>query len=699
MPTGLPTISALASQVTETLTSAATYLQIPEYATYKSACQVAANDVVVSTKSTWHLLVLTLTPLCIILKLLTHLFLIGLGIIAEHTIKHGIVAIKEAASQVRTGVTWFCAWQRTLSPAAVAIELTILASCVGLYILRQYIQKHRYVERTQRWFRRKHNAFIKQYNEVVRSVSETSILLALLLPHLLYVVGVVALHYVAPWLLRYFALHTPTTTIISLWIPIVRTVMFLHRWNQYGSIDYVEDDKAVDGAASPNGSATTTRKRTTGSATSRAAERYLDATMKSSDSTAATRGKKRMDRISTDQALLRAEGMDLLRYWVVYALLYALLRALSMLPVVGNLVTATAAKTAQKTSRWAAAPAKPGRIGTMISSLRPSEQLLKETKMVFFIWLLYLPTSLTGAAVENTSKASQSVKDKVSAWETKIGSGDLNRPINIVYNRLAPIAVSVADFSLQLTREGRNQNGKSTATASSSVQTSTASSMLASLLTKCIGFIRSVLEVTVFTRMISPSTRDWILTAIADGAALLPAAITLVMPGYFTEFGVLYVANVVPAANSTVARDAEAGTPMARYLRYWVIHTLLSGLLASFRPVLVWIPLSTHATLILWAYIQLEPVVSKLYALVEWELTAFGLFRAQKDMKDGDGKPAHDIDKTVTLQLLRKASSMLPKAGASQQEESGTNNTTSSAGEKKEGEVREEATTAHQKVD
>jgi hypothetical protein len=248
-----------------------------------------------------------------------------------------------------------------------------------------------------------------------------------------------------------------------------------------------------------------------------------------------------------------------------------------------------------------------------------------------------------------------------------------------LYKRFASIAVSVADFSVQLTQEGPSQSGK---------QSSTALNMLARLMTKAIGFIRSVLEVTVFMRMISPSTRDWIVSAIVDGAALLPAAITLAMPGYFTQFGVLYVSNVVPAANSSIARDAEDGASMARYLRYWVIHTLLSCLLESFRPVLAWVPLSTHATWILWAYIQLEPVTAKLFAVFEWELTAFGLLHAQKDTKDGETATGHDIDKTVTIHFLRKASSMLPKAGNTQQEESVTSN--SGEKEKKEWEMVQE---------
>jgi len=675
MPTGLPSISAIVDQAAEVLSATSAYLQIPPYETYIDACKVAAKDICTTTKSSWHLLVLTLTPLVIILKLLTHFFLMAVGIITEHTIKHGFVAAREGCIQARTGLSWFVAWQRSLGNAAVAMELCIVAACVGLYMLRRYIQKYKYIERTQRWFERKRKAAIKRYDEAVQTVSETSVLLALLLPHLLYVVGVVTLKCAAPWLLRYFAIHAPvpTTAIISLWIPLVRTVSFLHRWKGNAS----EDAEEKDGEKDETDTTTTTRKRTTRLSTGKVADRYVQATMKSTGNATSTT-KKQLESMSADQAL-RAEGMDLLQYWVVNALLYAFFRAVSVLPVVRNLVTAAATTAPKTASRWAA-PSKPGRISALTSSLRPTEQFLKETKLIFYIWLLYLPTSLTGAAVTKKSTKGKLVKKRVSSWETKIGSGDLNRPINILYKRFAPIAVSVAVSSVQLTQEGEpSQSGK---------QSSIVWRVLAGLMTKVIGSIRSVLDVIVFTRIISPSTRDWIVSAIVDGAALLPAAIPLVMPRYFTQFGVLYVSNVVPAANSSIAIDAKEGTSMARYLRYWVIHTLLSCLLESFRPVLAWVPLSTHATLILWAYLQLKPVTETLFALFEWELTAFGLLHAQKDTKDGDTATGHDIDKTLTVQLLRKASSMLPKAGNTQQDESETNN--SGETEKKEWEMVQE---------
>ena len=447
-----------------------------------------------------------------------------------------------------------------------------------------------------------------------------------------------------------------------------------------------KEDGVATGSARTDENGHEAKKRGT---RKRAADRYLEATTNRS-----TKKTKKQD--DEEEAALREEGMELLKYWVVYALLCAVFRALALLPVVGGLVTAAppAAAAAASQSRWRSPPKPPGRIGRMVSALRPTERLLREVQLLFFGWLLCLPTSLTGAAVDGAAAAGGAdardelmspLKVRVSEWEASIGSGDRNRPLNIVYRCFAPIVVSVAEFSVQLTQEGRNQ-GREGGTSNDDDGSATASdrtassSIVASLLGRAIAFVRSVLQVTVFMKMISPATSDWILMAMADGAALLPAAITLLMPGYFTEFGVLYVSNVVPSANSTVARDDDDGRSMVRYLKYWAIHTLLSSLLASLRPILAWVPLSTHATWILWAYVQLEPITRRLHAFLERELTLFGLLRS---FPDANGTAADDtsqgIDQSMTVKLFRRASSMLPKTPSRPDETSGEEEETTDA--------------------
>ena len=119
---------------------------------------------------------------------------------------------------------------------------------------------------------------------------------------------------------------------------------------------------------------------------------------------------------------------------------------------------------------------------------------------------------------------------------------------------------------------------------------------------------------------------------MVESSALLPAVTTLFMPSYFTNYGVIYVSLVVPAGYSTSSCDAiqhssaklESMMPKveaaSRYLQFWMIHAALSLLLASFAPLLAWVPLSTHATWLIWAYAQLESTTRKIYGWFEREL-------------------------------------------------------------------------------
>lgn len=94
----------------------------------------------------------------------------------------------------------------------------------------------------------------------------------------------------------------------------------------------------------------------------------------------------------------------------------------------------------------------------------------------------------------------------------------------------------------------------------------------------------------------------------------------------------IYVSLVVPAGYSTTSCNAirnsssklETIMPKiddaSRYLQFWVVHAAVSLLLGSFASLLAWIPLSTHATWLLWAYVQLESSTRKIYGCFESEL-------------------------------------------------------------------------------
>lgn len=152
-------------------------------------------------------------------------------------------------------------------------------------------------------------------------------------------------------------------------------------------------------------------------------------------------------------------------------------------------------------------------------------------------------------------------------------------------------------------------------------------------LSAAIQKFRSLLDLLVFVRLISEKNKDWLITTIVESSALLPAVTTLLMPSYFTNYGVIYVSLIVPAGYSISSCDAIRGhinqnidtmmliiNDSSRYLQFWIVHAAVSILLESLAPLLAWIPLSTHAMWLLWAYVQLESSTCKIYSLFESEL-------------------------------------------------------------------------------
>uniref|UniRef100_A0A7S4JN76 Uncharacterized protein n=1 Tax=Odontella aurita TaxID=265563 RepID=A0A7S4JN76_9STRA len=392
------------------------------------------------------------------------------------------------------------------------------------------------------------------------------------------------------------------------------------------------------------------------------AEKYLKATEQSSmtlKNSRLTPSEENVVLVEGSVVQLYEEAMELLKYWVVFALMVSILRVASLLPIVGRIISVdNQSKTVSNgTRRWLGKRATE----SFWSSLKLSSSFVEEVKVVFFVWLRYLPTSLTTTTLD-------SVRGKAAAWEKKSTGGELpsNRPLDILYQRLAPAAVSAADSSSNLSLATDSDTG------------------IKGLLHQGMKFVKSFLQAAVFMRVISEETKMWIETSLVECSALLPAVVTLLMPGYFTEFGCIYVSKVVPSANSAASYDAlnekytaSSGTLLAsdlssvmRFLKYWVVHSLFTAFLSAFAPLLRWVPLSTHVTWLLWAYMQLELPTNRIYSVLEWELKAFGLLRCHLGDKSEDLK----FDKTLTAGMVRSLSSFLPSASTlngDQEEEKG----------------------------
>jgi hypothetical protein len=169
---------------------------------------------------------------------------------------------------------------------------------------------------------------------------------------------------------------------------------------------------------------------------------------------------------------------------------------------------------------------------------------------------------------------------------------------------------------------------------------------------------KNILSGFVFIKMLSEGTKDWLVHVLEEARAVIIPAVTLLMPGFVTAFGVAYVQFIIPSAKSAQAKGDAAKLV---YLQYWVLNCALSGLLTWFSGILWWIPFSTHAIFVLWAYMSFPQTIRTYYDVLESELIAFGLMK-------GSGNSV-GINNTKTARLISSIAGRLPSASQDEHDE------------------------------
>lgn len=153
MPSGIPpSITTFTTNVQEQISTFITYLQIPSYNDTSTHFQIAVTDSIQASRSTYQLFKLSFRPLFILLALLSKYALILLRILSEHSIYHGINASKELWRQIKVGSIWFVNFQKGLSRTAVYMEIGFCLLCIGLYMVRRYLQRKKYFQKLKRWY-------------------------------------------------------------------------------------------------------------------------------------------------------------------------------------------------------------------------------------------------------------------------------------------------------------------------------------------------------------------------------------------------------------------------------------------------------------------------------------------------------------------------------------------------------------------
>lgn len=580
-------------------------LNLPSRDEYITAATAAFHDVRIATSSSWKLAYLTFRPMFILLGIITHCLVVILQVIAKHSVAHGWVAAKEGYLQLRTATVWFLQFQRGLPPSAKYAEVGVVSLLITLWLLRRHVQKYRYAERTVAWYNKKKQQMLDWYHGVVEKVAKTSLFLALMLPHVLYIIAVVAIKRLFPSVLTYLATRTYLISFISLWRPLYLTFSVIGRLTN--NLCSSEQDDSKEAALT-----TSNKKQTT----------FTPSQIKQQQ--------KQWEKLED----LREETIDLLKYWVVYAILSAIFVSGKLMPFIGTILNTTGVDDAASTTTLRSWFRLKG--AGMLGKLRLTSRFVEEVRLVFFVWLCLMPVSLTGS--DTSGNVSKFKSEKMI---------NNHRPIDTLYSKLSPFAISAMNSS---------------AFVAKTISDKTDSSFFSGLVRK----LQSLLDLAVMVRLISESTKNAIVTIIVESSALLPAAVTLFMPSYFTSFGVIYVSLVVPAGYSIHSYNAITRTTLnldnlvlkmeesSRYLQFWVVSAAFSALLGCFAPLLAWIPLSTHATWLVWAYIQMESSTRKVYSLIEKELVVFGLLRSYGEIANSS------VDDTIVVRSAKKIIAALP---------------------------------------
>lgn len=605
-------------------------LEFASYDEYLAAISTTIRDVRAASVSSIHLAQLLFRPGLIFLGILGHYLIVFLRLLAGHSVYHGWIAVREGYYQLQTATIWYIKFQKNLSTTAKHVQVGALVTLAFLWLARRHVRKQRYVERIVSWYMKKKHWVLRKYRHLVERVEKTSSFLALLLPHLLYVSLVLGTKRIIPSVITYFATRTYLCSFISFWHPLYITVTLLGRLSPH--LGEHRNAEALNKATS-NGSKSTKKSSITPTILKQQKEREIQLEM------------------------LRVEVIDMLKYWVVYAVLLATVRTGKLLPFIGHVlnVTTTDVDLTTVSKSFRKVSSKAG----LFTNLRLRGKFVDELTLIFFIWLCRMPASITG------DNAKESITTALSPKNSNISKGvnapGKSSPVDILYAKISPLVLAAMNSSAFLTKR---------AFGDSPIRDRGNGYERSTFVSAAIQKLHSMLNLLVLVRLISEESKDWLITTIVESSALLPAVTTLLMPSYFTSYGVIYVSLVVPAGYSISScnfirghrcskqHDVDTLMPIiddsSRYLQFWMVHAALSILLASFSPLLAWIPLSTHATWLLWAYIQLESSTRRIYGWFEAEI----------------GKKS--LDETAIARMMRRIIDSLPSGAQTEKSDEAT---------------------------
>jgi hypothetical protein len=473
-------------------------------------------------------------------------------------------------------------------------------------------------------------------------ISRTSLIVAMLLPHILFIGVCVTIKLLFSSTVTWLARDTYAIFILSTLYPWIWTLalIFQYRHPTDVSDDDVSDDDVSDASRTgpptkqsqrvplKDRSATSTKKQsfnlTKAKAEASSKSIYPRTTPKTPTTTTRSSSSKKQQqapktpvqrllaasRTNSNMYSMEMEATYWMQYWIVYCLFTGCGTLLSLVPIFGRIASR---------SIWL-------------------QHFAFEFQLLFYLWIYGLGSVLTSTASSDA--------DMERTY--------LVRPLPFLMNRISPL--------LQTLYKAISE------------QIIVTPSMWNVICEKA----KSFLNIAVMMRLLSESTQDRLLASLAQAHPFVVPAISLLLPSFLTKYGVLYVKTIVPSAKASLLsnstkRNKNAVLSLENHmvtLQYWVVHVIVSGTLSWWSGLLWWIPFSTHLIFLLWCHLQVVTASGAAaatkkqqgdncyyyYSILEQELQAFGL------LPKGTAEQVMAVDKTVTATMLRRLAKSLPSA-------------------------------------
>lgn len=503
-------------------------------------------------------------------------------------------------------------FQASLDAFTIGVEISVIFTIILIYLLRRYIRSKRYVPRFQAFVHKKQQAILTKYMMVIDRIAQTSILLANILPHALYILIVVVLHWT--WwgrsAIRFFSVKLPALQIMTVWIPAIQTVLSVAQYKHWYNSNKV----------------------------------HRKGEMKEESSARAKSSKKASAAQPSLPSTLEVQLQELLMYWIVFSVFTAVSSFMTFLPFVSSLIFPQHDGLSQSYSSQTDASGEES--STMLARISLAFSImtswwnqrglfLRDLQLLFLLWAwIFSALAKANNVARSTPEIVELSKGITSPSAIKkakkaASSWYMMSPLNFLY-------LQVNSFFLKRF-----------------IQEGDRSPLIEALYTN----LDSFLQLAVLVKLIRPPTKAAIVRVVKQGSHYIPSLVTLVMPGYFTSLGIIYASYIVSSGysskllNSSNSKSIRAASfknmelsdldPIIFHLQYYVVLLLGINTLWStfyervilstplFRYILYWVPFQFHIRLllILWLQVPLMDGESILYNFLEQELVLFGIVR------------------------------------------------------------------------